>query len=44
MNDVNLDSPGARFRLADGTHKLDFVSGIGVYGFGHSDRDLRLTP
>jgi len=34
---------GARLRLADGTHKLDFVSGIGVYGFGHSDPDLLQT-
>jgi 4-aminobutyrate aminotransferase-like enzyme len=31
---------GARVRLADGTEKLDFIGGIGVYGFGHSDRDL----
>lgn len=31
---------GARVRLANGTTLLDFASGIGVYGFGHSDRDL----
>jgi 4-aminobutyrate aminotransferase-like enzyme len=31
---------GARIRLADGTTKLDFIGGIGVYGFGHSDADL----
>ncbi len=34
---------GARITLADGTHKLDFVGGIGVYGFGHSDPDLLET-
>src|SRR5262245_60596871 len=34
---------GARVRLADGTWKLDFVGGIGVYGFGHSDPDLLET-
>ena len=34
---------GARLTLADGTHKLDFVGGIGVYGFGHSDPDLLET-
>ncbi len=34
---------GARVRLADGTMKLDFIGGIGVYGFGHSDRDLLET-
>jgi 4-aminobutyrate aminotransferase-like enzyme len=34
---------GARVRLADGTWKLDFVGGIGVYGFGHSDADLLET-
>jgi len=34
---------GARVTLADGTQKLDFVSGIGVYGFGHSDPDLLET-
>jgi acetylornithine aminotransferase len=34
---------GARLRLADGTTKLDFVGGIGVYGFGHSDADLLET-
>lgn len=31
---------GARVRLADGTTKLDFIGGIGVYGFGHGDDDL----
>jgi len=31
---------GARVRLADGTTRLDFISGIGAYGFGHSDPDL----
>jgi 4-aminobutyrate aminotransferase-like enzyme len=31
---------GARVRLADGTTRLDFICGIGVYGFGHSDPDL----
>jgi len=31
---------GARVRLADGTEKLDFIGGIGVYAFGHCDRDL----
>lgn len=31
---------GARVRLADGTTKLDWIGGIGVYGFGHGDRDL----
>jgi 4-aminobutyrate aminotransferase-like enzyme len=34
---------GARMTLADGTVKLDFVSGIGVQGFGHGDRDLLET-
>ncbi len=34
---------GARVRLANGTTLLDFASGIGVYGFGHSDRDLLAT-
>jgi 4-aminobutyrate aminotransferase-like enzyme len=34
---------GARVRLADGTTKLDFIGGIGVYAFGHSDRDLLRT-
>jgi len=34
---------GARARLADGTTKLDFVGGIGVYGFGHGDPDLLET-
>jgi 4-aminobutyrate aminotransferase-like enzyme len=32
---------GARVQLADGTTKLDFIGGIGVYGFGHGDADLR---
>lgn len=31
---------GARVQLADGTTKLDFISGIGVYAFGHGDADL----
>jgi 4-aminobutyrate aminotransferase-like enzyme len=31
---------GARLRLADGRTLLDFIGGIGVYAFGHSDRDL----
>ncbi|MEN8182341.1 MAG: aminotransferase class III-fold pyridoxal phosphate-dependent enzyme [Myxococcota bacterium] len=34
---------GARVTLADGSSKLDFVSGIGVQGFGHGDRDLLET-
>jgi len=34
---------GARVRLADGTSRIDFISGIGVYGFGHSDPDLLET-
>jgi acetylornithine aminotransferase len=34
---------GARVRMADGTTKLDFIGGIGVYGFGHGDRDLLET-
>jgi 4-aminobutyrate aminotransferase-like enzyme len=34
---------GARVRLADGTTKLDWIGGIGVYAFGHSDRDLLET-
>ena len=34
---------GARVRLADGTRKLDFVGGIGVYAFGHADPDLLET-
>jgi 4-aminobutyrate aminotransferase-like enzyme len=31
---------GARVRMADGSEKLDFIGGIGVYAFGHADRDL----
>jgi 4-aminobutyrate aminotransferase-like enzyme len=31
---------GARVQLADGTTKLDFIGGIGVYAFGHGDTDL----
>ncbi len=31
---------GARVWLADGSMKLDFVGGIGVYAFGHGDPDL----
>jgi 4-aminobutyrate aminotransferase-like enzyme len=34
---------GARARLADGTTKLDWIGGLGVYAFGHSDRDLLET-
>jgi acetylornithine/N-succinyldiaminopimelate aminotransferase len=34
---------GARVQLADGTTRLDFIGGIGVYGFGHSDPDLLET-
>ncbi|MGI9432888.1 MAG: aminotransferase class III-fold pyridoxal phosphate-dependent enzyme [Myxococcota bacterium] len=34
---------GARIRLADGTHRIDFVGGIGQYIFGHSDPDLLET-
>ena len=34
---------GARARLAAGTQLLDFIGGIGVYGFGHSDPDLLET-
>jgi 4-aminobutyrate aminotransferase-like enzyme len=34
---------GARVRLADGTTRIDFIGGIGVYGFGHSDPDLLTT-
>jgi 4-aminobutyrate aminotransferase-like enzyme len=34
---------GARVRLADGTSRIDFIGGIGVYGFGHADDDLLET-
>ena len=34
---------GARVFLADGTVKLDFIGGVGVYGFGHGDDDLLQT-
>jgi 4-aminobutyrate aminotransferase-like enzyme len=34
---------GARVWLADGSMKLDFVGGIGVYGFGRGDADLLQT-
>jgi 4-aminobutyrate aminotransferase-like enzyme len=34
---------GARVRLADGTTRIDFISGIGVYAFGHADSDLLET-
>jgi acetylornithine/N-succinyldiaminopimelate aminotransferase len=34
---------GARLRLADGRTVLDFIGGIGVYAFGHCDRDLLET-
>ncbi len=34
---------GARVRLADGRWLLDFIGGIGIYGFGHAERDLLET-
>lgn len=34
---------GSWVRLADGRELLDFIGGIGVYGLGHSDRDLLAT-
>jgi len=34
---------GARVRLADGTSRIDFIGGIGVYAFGHGERDLLET-
>jgi acetylornithine aminotransferase len=34
---------GARVRLADGTSRIDFIGGIGAYGFGHADPDLLET-
>jgi len=34
---------GARVRLADGSVKLDFIGGIGIYGFGHGEPDLLET-
>ncbi|RIK93730.1 MAG: acetylornithine aminotransferase [Proteobacteria bacterium] len=34
---------GARVRLADGTTRLDWIGGLGVYAFGHGDRDLLET-
>jgi acetylornithine/N-succinyldiaminopimelate aminotransferase len=34
---------GARVRLANGHTVLDLASGIGTYGFGHSDADLLET-
>jgi 4-aminobutyrate aminotransferase-like enzyme len=34
---------GARLRLANGRTILDFIGGIGVYAFGHSERDLLET-
>ncbi len=34
---------GSRVRLADGTVKLDFIGGIGVYAFGHGEPDLLET-
>ena len=34
---LGVGGSGARVRLADGTVKLDFIGGIGVYGFGHAD-------
>ncbi len=42
----SLASPvgrGARVRLTNGHTLIDFASGIGVYGFGHSDPDLLET-
>jgi 4-aminobutyrate aminotransferase-like enzyme len=40
---LGVGGSGARVRLADGTTKLDFIGGIGVYGFGHADPDLLET-
>lgn len=34
---------GARVRMADGATKLDFIGGVGIYGFGHADPDLLET-
>jgi len=34
---------GARVWMADGSMKLDFIGGIGVYAFGHNDADLLET-
>jgi 4-aminobutyrate aminotransferase-like enzyme len=34
---------GAYLRLADGRRVLDWIGGIGVYAFGHGDRDLLET-
>jgi 4-aminobutyrate aminotransferase-like enzyme len=34
---------GAFVRLADGRRVLDWIGGIGVYAFGHGDRDLLET-
>jgi 4-aminobutyrate aminotransferase-like enzyme len=34
---------GARLRLANGRTIVDFIGGIGVYAFGHSERDLLET-
>jgi 4-aminobutyrate aminotransferase-like enzyme len=34
---------GARVFLADGSRKLDFISGIGPYAFGHGNEDLLET-
>ena len=34
---------GARVRMADGTTRLDFIGGMGMYGFGHGDPDLLET-
>jgi 4-aminobutyrate aminotransferase-like enzyme len=34
---------GAYVRLADGRRVLDWIGGIGVYAFGHGDRDLLET-
>jgi acetylornithine/N-succinyldiaminopimelate aminotransferase len=34
---------GARVWMADGSMKLDFIGGIGVYAFGHNDAELLET-
>lgn len=40
---AGLGGRGARLTLADGSTRLDFIGGIGVYAFGHGDRDLLET-
>ncbi len=40
---VGRSGRGARVALADGTVKLDFIGGIGVFALGHADRDLLET-